>query len=171
MTEITFNWADWVLLAIIGVSSLISIKRGFFKEAISLVVWALAFFVAVTFNERLAVLLEEAIATASIRHLVAFGALFALTLIVGSMVNYLFSELVKMTGLTGTDRALGMVFGLARGVIIVMAVLIFLPMIVPVQQDAWWRDSVLIPEFLLMETWCRDTFSQLMNWVGSFFSR
>ena len=170
MNDLAMNWADWVLIAIIAISCLISIKRGFFKEAISLAIWAAAFFVAVTFHEQLAELMKEAISTTSIRYLVAFGVLFGLTLIVGSMVNYLFSELVRMTGLTGTDRALGVVFGLARGVIIVMAVLIFVPMIVPVEQDGWWQNSVLIPEFLLMETWCRDTFSQLMSFVAGLFN-
>lgn len=163
------NWADWVLIGIIGISCLISIKRGFFKEAISLGIWVLAFFVAVSFHEQLAALLQSAIPTVSVRYLAAFGILFGATLIVGSMVNYLFSELVKMTGLTGTDRTLGVVFGLARGVIVVMALLIFLPMLVPVGQDTWWNESVLIPQFLLMETWSRETFAQFTSWVTSFF--
>ncbi|MCR8921725.1 CvpA family protein [Dasania sp. GY-MA-18] len=167
MSDAMMNWADWVLVGIIGLSCLISIKRGFFKEAISLGIWALAFFVAVTFHEQLAVLLQNSISTVSIRYLVAFGVLFGATLIVGSMVNYLFSELVKMTGLSGTDRALGVVFGLARGVIIVMAILIFTPMLVPVKQDAWWNESLLIPQFLLMETWSRETFAQLTGWLSS----
>ena len=166
MSELSLNWADWVLIAIISVSSLISIKRGFFKEAISLAIWVSAFFVAVTFHERLAVLLQDSVSSVSLRYMLSFGLLFAMTLIVGSMVNYLMSELVRMTGLTGTDRAMGMVFGMARGVIIVMALLIFAPMVIPVDQDPWWKQSVLIPQFLLMEFWCRDTFSQLMAWVG-----
>ena len=78
----------------------------------------------------------------------------------------MFSELVKMTGLSGTDRALGVVFGLARGVIIVMAVLIFTPMLVPVKQDVWLNESLLIPQFLLMETWSRETFAQLTGWLS-----
>ena len=163
------NWADWVLLGIVGISCLISIKRGFFREAISLGIWAAAFFVAVSFHQQLAALMTEAITTASLRYLVAFVLLFGLTLIVGSMVNYLFYELVKMTGLTGTDRALGVVFGLARGVIIVMALLIFLPMLMPVQQDSWWQESTLIPQFLLMETWSRETFSQITGWLSQLF--
>ena len=170
MSELSLNWADWTLVAIILVSSMISIKRGFFKEAISLAIWVLAFFVAVGFHERLAVLLQDSVSSASLRYMISFGLLFAMTLIVGSLVNYLISELVRMTGLTGTDRAMGMVFGMARGVIIVMALLIFVPMVIPVNKDPWWNESVLIPQFLLMEFWCRDTFSQLMAWVGGLIS-
>lgn len=169
MDELSLNWADWALIVILSLSSLISIKRGFFKECISLVVWVLAFFVALTFHEQLAVLLQGVIDSSSARYLVSYTILFVLTLIVGSMVNYLMAELVKMTGLSATDRALGVVFGLARGVIIIMALLIFLPMLLPVAQDSWWQQSQLIPQFLLMEHWCRDTFAQLSGWVGGLF--
>jgi membrane protein required for colicin V production len=159
------NWADWVIVAVIGISSLISIKRGFVNEAISLAVWGLAFFVAVAFHERFAVLLQDFIEAASIRYMAAFGALFAATLIVGSMIKYLLGELVKITGLSGTDRLLGTAFGLSRGVIIVMAILILLPMAFPVDQDLWWQQSSLIPQFLLIEHWCKDTFTLIVDFV------
>lgn len=160
------NWADWTLVAIIVISSLISIKRGFVKEAISLAIWALAFFIAVAFDHRLATLLQGLIESASLRFMVSFVALFAATMVVGAMVNYLLGELVKMTGLSGTDRLFGMAFGLVRGVIVVMAILILLPMVIPVQQDEWWRHSLLIPQFQLMEHWFRDTFAQLLALAG-----
>lgn len=161
------NWADWTIVAVIAISSLISVKRGFVKEAISLVKWALAFFIAVTFADHMAVLLQSMVDSASLRFLIAFVILFALTLVVGSMVVYLLGEVVRMTGLSGTDRLFGTAFGLARGVIIVMAILILLPMAFPVRQDSWWVDSLLIPKFLLMEQWCRDTFAQLLSLVGN----
>ncbi|MEE8057878.1 MAG: CvpA family protein [Pseudomonadales bacterium] len=156
------NWADWTIVAILGFSSLISIKRGFVKEAISLAIWALAFFVAVAFDDRLAVLLQDTVESASLRFMIAFAVLFAATFVVGSMVNYLLGELVRMTGLTGADRLFGMAFGLARGVIIIMALLILVPMAFPANQDAWWQQSLLIPQFLLMEQWCKDSFSLLL---------
>ena len=158
------NWADWVILAIVGFSCLISIKRGFVKEAMSLVVWALAFFIAVVFADRLAVLFQDSVASASLRYVLAFAALFCATLIIGAMVNYLLAELVRMTGLSGTDRLFGMVFGLARGLIVVMAILILLPMALPVDQDQWWRQSQLIPHLLLIEQWCKDSFALLVEW-------
>ncbi|MBL4826567.1 MAG: CvpA family protein [Spongiibacteraceae bacterium] len=161
------NWADWTIVAIVFVSSLLSLKRGFVNEAISLAVWALAFFVAVAFHERLAVLLQDSVESASVRYMIAYSALFAATLVVGSMVKYLVSELVRMTGLGGTDRLFGMAFGMARGVIVVMAILIFLPMLMPVDQDKWWQQSLAIPQFLLMEQWCKDTFALLLDFASS----
>jgi membrane protein required for colicin V production len=162
------NWADWTIIAILVISSLISVKRGFVKEAISLVIWVAAFFVAVALHEQLAVLLSQWISSASIRYVISYALLFIATLMVGAMVNHLIAELVKMTGLSGTDRLLGTVFGLARGLIIVMAILILVPMAIPVEQDAWWHQSQLIPQLLLMEQWCKETFSMIVATVRGF---
>ncbi len=163
------NWADWTILVILAVSGLISIKRGFIKEALSLVIWAAAFVVAMLFRDQMTVLLMDSIQTPSLRQAVAFGVLFLGTLIVGSMVNYLLGELVRMTGLSGTDRLLGMLFGLARGAIVVMAILIFLPRVLPVAQDPWWQQSVLIPQFLTFEDWSRQTASYLTQRILQLF--
>lgn len=162
------NWADWTIVGIIALSSLFSIKRGFVKEAISLAIWALAFFVAVAFHERLAVLFQDMVSSVSLRYVLSYTLLFAATFVVGAMVKYLIGELVRMTGLSGTDRLFGMAFGLTRGVIVVMALLIVLPMMMPVRQETWWAKSLLIPQFLLMEQWCKDTFSLLLDFVSSF---
>jgi len=161
------NWADWTIVTIVGVSSLISIARGFVREAISLVVWTLAFFIAVSFHERLAVLMHGYVQSASLRYIFSFAALFIATLLLGSMVKYLLAELVKVTGLRSTDRMLGVVFGLGRGIIMVMALLLLLPLVIPVDQDPWWQQSLLIPEFLLMEQWSRDSFAALLKLFSS----
>tara|TARA_B100000809_G_scaffold245270_1_gene272052 strand:+ start:794 stop:1297 length:504 start_codon:yes stop_codon:yes gene_type:complete len=165
------NWADWTILAILAISSLISLKRGFVKEALSLAVWVLAFMMATIFSSPLEVLLESAISTPSIRQMTAFGILFAATLIVGAMVNYLIGEVVKMTGLSGTDRLLGMIFGLARGAIVVMAILLLLPGFIPVDQDPWWHSSSIIPHFLTFEDWARNAASVIGSAVYDVFSK
>lgn len=164
------NWADWVILSILVVSSLISLKRGFVKEALSLANWFLAFFIAMTFRAVLSTLIEPYIAAPSLREMVAFASLFALTLIVGAMVNNLIVEVVRITGLGGTDRTIGMVFGLLRGFILIMAILILVPPIVPIDQDGWWQQSLLIPELLKFEGWCRLLVSELTALVTSIFN-
>ncbi len=163
------NWADWIIVGILSLSCLISLIRGFVKEALSLANWVAASIVAVVFDEKLAELLVNVIATPSLRNIAAFAILFVATLIVGAMVIYLISELVKRTGLSGTDRLLGVIFGLARGAIIVLVILIFLPMIVPVNEDDWWQSSELIPHFLEFEGWARETTELVTQWLLSFF--
>ncbi|GAB1266327.1 hypothetical protein NBRC116492_31370 [Aurantivibrio infirmus] len=135
----------------------------------SLAAWVAAFAIALFFRGPLATLFETSIQTPSIREMVAFAILFATTLIVAAMVNYLIGEIVKMTGLSGTDRLFGMMFGVVRGVIVVMAILLLLPPIISIDQDSWWRESILIPHFLSMENWCREITSIIVDFVLGLF--
>ena len=75
------NAADWSIITVVGVSTLLSLLRGFVKEALSLIGWVLAFIVAMVFAERFAYLLASSIANPTGRYIVAFAALFVLTLI------------------------------------------------------------------------------------------
>ncbi|PID42380.1 MAG: colicin V production CvpA [Gammaproteobacteria bacterium] len=160
------NWADWVLIGIVAISGLISLKRGFVKEALSLVTWVAAFIVARAFSGRLQVLLESYTGTPSIRAVVAFVILFVVTLLVGALVNRLVSELIRISGLSTTDRILGVFFGIGRGIILSVVVIAVLRY-TPLPSDPWWHDSLLIERFELIEQWSRksfgDEFGKLME--------
>lgn len=161
--------ADIGIASIIAISGLISLVRGFVKEAMSLIVWVLAYVVAMTFSERLSELLINVIELASLRQLAAWGGLFVATLLVGAMINYLLGKLVASTGLGGTDRTLGLVFGVFRGLLIVLAIVIMLPQAIPVDQDPWWQASTLIPFFQGFEDWGRNAVAEikflLTGWI------
>ena len=154
-----WNWADWTIVAIIGISCLISLLRGFVREALSLISWLAASFVAMTYHYRLAAFLARWIETPSIRVFMAYLILFVGVLLIGTMINYLIGSLLRASGLSGFDRILGLVFGVARGLLIVLALIILLPMALPVNQDLWWSQSKLIPHFEVMEDWARETFA------------
>ncbi len=140
------NWVDFTILGVIGLSALISLVRGFVKEALSLVIWFGAFFIASQYYAKLAVYFTN-IQDDMVRNGAAVGALFVFTLIVGAVVNYVIGQLVQKTGLSGTDRILGVVFGALRGVLIVAAVLFFMDAFTSLSNSDWWRQSQLIPEF------------------------
>lgn len=151
----TLGWIDWAIIAIIAVSALISLARGFVKEALSLLTWVVAGLVAWMFGGALAGHLSPFIETPSIRVIVACSILFILTLLLGGLINYLIGQLVRVTGLSGTDRFLGMIFGAARGALLIV-VAVGLLSLAPVEGDVWWRQSELIPHFLLVADWSKN---------------
>ncbi len=156
----SLTWVDWAIVAVIVVSALISLTRGFVKEALSLLTWVIAGLVAWLFGGALAELFVPYIETPSLRVIAACSILFVMTLLLGGLINYLIGQLVKVTGLSGTDRFLGMVFGAARGALLVV-VAVGLLSLAPVEADTWWRESVVIPHFLLVADWSKNLILQM----------
>ncbi|MEY3017695.1 MAG: hypothetical protein RL336_830 [Pseudomonadota bacterium] len=159
------NHADWIIVAIVAISGVVSLWRGFVREALSLVIWVAAISISLFFSDVLSAHLSVWIDAPSVRKMAAFAGLFVATLIVGGIVSHIVAALVKMTGLTGTDRVLGMVFGVARGLLLVLALLILVPEVVPIDQDAWWTESMLIPHFLMMKGWALAMVSDIKQLI------
>jgi len=159
-------WIDYIIIGIIALSALISLFRGFFKEAFSLFVWISAFWTSWTFFRELSQYLTEWVTLPSARLGVTFALIMVAILIVGGIVNIFLSKLVEHTGLTGTDRLLGVFFGIGRGVIIV-AILILLAGLTPVPQDPWWKQSLLIAYFQETSVWLK---SFLPDNIANYFS-
>lgn len=150
------NAADWVIVTVIGVSMLISLLRGFIREAFSLAGWVLGFVVAMVFADRFAYLLSGVIADATGRFILAFAVLFVLTLLAVALLGKLLRSLLEFAGLGALDRLLGMAFGFARGVFVLLAAVVMLRALLELERFAWWQSSVLLPHLLLLESWFRE---------------
>ena len=147
-------WVDLVIVGIIALSALISLIRGFVKESISLVTWVAAGLLALRYYAPMAELLEPFIDSVTLRQWVGGGILFVVTLIAGAIVNFIVSQLVSKTGLSGTDKALGVVFGAARGVLIVTMV-VLLASLTPMPEASWWQESTTIEFFQQLAEWVK----------------
>jgi len=146
------QYADYIVLAVIAISILVGTIRGFVKEAFSLVVWAAAFLIAFQYSGALAMQLEGHIELPSARTSLAFAGLFLAVLLVGGLVTFLVGKLVEKTGLSGTDRLLGGVFGGFRGVALVIAI-ILIAGLTPIPQDPWWQQSRSIQSLMPLAEW------------------
>ena len=140
------NWADYAILAVIGLSVLMGLWRGFVGEVLALACWAAAFWAAWLFGPTLAERFSASISTPSVRVLFAYALCFIAVLIAGAIVSFLMRKLVETSGLSGSDRLLGMVFGLVRGLALLVLV-VFLLGYTPFAADPWWKESRLMPGF------------------------
>ena len=132
-------WIDYAIIAVIAFSSLVSLIRGFVREALSLVTWGCAFFVASHYYTYLSV----------------WFTWFEDEL-VRNWIAIVIGQLVEKTGLSGTDRVLGVCFGALRGVLIVAAILFFLDSFTGVSKSEDWSKSQLIPQFSFIIRWFFD---------------
>jgi membrane protein required for colicin V production len=155
------TWLDWTILLVVGLSTVISLRRGFVKEALSLLAWVVAFLVSTAFSERLAALFVEYIANDTLRKVSAYVILFAATLMLGSLVNSLMAQVVRATGLTGADRVLGTVFGFARGLVVILVAIFLMEAVLEPEELEFMRESRLMPHLAMVEQWARETFGNV----------
>ncbi len=148
-------WVDYVIIGIIALSAVIGLFRGFVKEAFSLIVWIAAFWLSWTFFRDFSQYLIQWISLPSARLGVSFALIMIAVLIIGGIINFLLSQLVEHTGLTGTDRMLGIFFGIGRGAVII-AIIILLAGLTAMPEDPWWNHSMLIVHFQEISLWLKE---------------
>jgi len=150
--ETGMTWPDYAILAVIAISITVGALRGFIREVFSLLVWAAAFLLAYHFAGDVAALMERSVTLPSARIAMGFTGIFIAVLLVGGLVNYLLGRLVETTGLSGTDRLLGGAFGAARGLALVL-VLLLVAGLTPLPADPWWQESRAIARLMPLVEW------------------
>ena len=136
------TWVDWAVLGVLGVSALLGVWRGFVREVLALIGWVAAGVIAILFAGQIAAVMPHDFATPLARHLLAAALIFVLVLIVAGLAGALLSKLMRAVGLGALDRALGGVFGFARGAVIVL-VAVLLVGLTALPRDPAWRDAKL----------------------------
>ncbi len=151
---LALNWIDYTILAIILLSLLIGVVRGFISEIISLVTWVAAFYLAFRYSKILAEHLTF-IHSASGSYAAAFAIIFILTLIVGISLNACVRHLWLRTGVPGVDRFLGLLLGIVRGIFIVAFIILFIRSS-PLKDESKVKEAQFIPLFNPIVSWLQS---------------
>jgi membrane protein required for colicin V production len=138
------SWADYVIVGTCVASCAFGFWRGFAKEALSLVTWLAAIWLGWRFAFAAEPLLGVWVEAPELRVWAARALVFVLVLVAGGIATWLVRELIRQTGLSGTDRLLGAVFGFGRGVLVVGLAAILLQLS-GLDRDPWWQESRLRP--------------------------
>jgi len=149
--------ADITVLATIGISFLFGVWRGLIKEALSLVFWIGAVILASLFSTRLAVHFEGFIDNPAVQRLVAFVLIFVVTVFAGGLISNLFSKLTSAAGLRGSDRGLGGLFGIVRGLVICTLV-VMLTLELEVMKP-WYSESLTVPYLMGLAEYLENLFA------------
>jgi len=155
-----FNGVDWVIIVVLVISTLLSLWRGFGREAISLAGWVAAFVIANMLGSQMASALSGLISNITGRYVAAYAILFVGTLIMATVLARVAAQLIRFTGLTLLDRLLGTVFGFARGVILVLVFVFVLRQLVPPRDLQWLHHSQLMPHLDMLAQWAQSLFAQ-----------
>jgi len=138
------NSTDYLLIAVLVFSSLAGLMRGLLREVVSVITWVAAVWIAWTFAASLEPYLGGALSDASVRPWAARTIIFVAVLLIGAAIGALLGHFVRLSLFSGVDRLLGLVFGLLRGVV-ALGVLAMLAHAVRLQDEPWYRGSLLVP--------------------------
>lgn len=131
---------DWIFIAVLVFSLLVGAWRGLVYEVLSLANWIAAFVLAQWFAPDAANYLPLSSATEVVRYAVGFVVVFVVALFAGGLIAFVVRKLVAAVGLRPVDRVLGAAFGLARGVVVLLALTVVAGM-TPVVKSPWWQES------------------------------
>jgi len=133
---------DYAVLAILGLSIILSVWRGAVRELLALASWVMAFLAAQAYSPVAAAYVPASVENVSLRMLTGFAGVFLAVLVVMALAALTISKLVRAAGLGPVDRMLGAVFGLLRGMLVVL-ILVFICGLTAAPQHPAWREAML----------------------------
>lgn len=133
---------DYIVLTTLGVSALLGLVRGLIKEVLSLFAYVFAFVIAIWWGPTVSAWLLAWFDNALLRTVAGYGSVFIIVLLLVGLVNMTLAALIKKTGLTPADHGLGALFGLLRGILLILT-LVGLAGYTELPQESWWVDARL----------------------------
>lgn len=153
----SFVWIDWVIIAVLLISAIISITRGAIRESISLATWVVGIYLAFMWAGDYQNLLTSYVETPELRYGLTFMGILILVLIAGAIIGFILGKLIGIMGLSGLDRIFGIAFGVVRGLLLLVLAVAVARFTTWPQQD-WWQESVALPKI-------EELSDRLIDWV------
>ena len=148
------NWVDFVIIGIIAISAIVSFFRGFLREALSLLIWVIAIWMAVMFYPAVEPMIPQDWGLpATVRMALAGAGILLGVLILGGFVTWALGSFLDKTGMSGTDRVVGVFFGGLRGIILVAIAIIIVGLVPAIADNSYWKQSKLVPHFQPLADW------------------
>ncbi len=144
----TLNTLDLIILVVVGLSSLLSLYRGFFSEFFSLATWAIALWLPFNYTEQFMAFLPSTVESPSARWFISAGTLFIGAMVIGGILSFMIRKILGATGLGLADRILGVLIGVVRGVLLVAIVALLATSNPSIPQEKWWNESKILPPVL-----------------------
>ena len=138
------NITDYFVLLAIVLSAAVGAMRGFLREAVALGAWVVALFIAWHFSDLIAPHLGGLMSGSTVRPWAARVIIVVLVLLIGAAVGATLAHFVRLSIFSGMDRLLGFAFGIVRGFVL-LGVFVILGQLLRLQDETWWRHSMLIP--------------------------
>lgn len=135
---------DYVVIFLILASALLGLWRGVVREILSLLGWIFALVAAIMFGGDAGNLVLGSVQNSGVRYLLGMLLVLVAVLILAFVIGWLLHKLLHAAGLGWLDRGLGVVFGLMRGLLVVL-ILVFVAGLTRLPQEGWWRESLLVP--------------------------
>lgn len=158
-----FNGLDWVISAVVLFSMLLGLFRGFAREALSLLGWVCAFVAANLLASVLGDSLVSVSDSPTLRYLLGWGLVFIGVLAIFTVVGSLLSRQLRQPGFNLGNRLLGAIFGVMRGLVVVMVATLILKGMLPDSEEDWLDDARLMPLIDTMADWFSENFDDLLE--------
>ena len=155
------NELDTAILLVTALSCIFGFWRGFVKEILALVTWIAALLIGWVGSDYLSGLMANIIENDSVRDISAFALIFIMVVLLGSVLSRVLAKLLTITGLRFIDSFLGGMFGIARGLIIVLVSMLISSIFI--SETEQWQQSILIPYGLPAVVWSRTLISDINN--------
>lgn len=146
------HWIDYIIIGVLALSAVTGLVRGFLKEVIALSVWIIAGWLAFVYAKPVSTWLGAYIHDKSAQVVLAYVVIIVGTILIGGIVNTVLSFMMRHSGLSGTDRLLGVGFGCLRGIFVIALVMVVVRLSALPEED-YRKKSCLYAYFTPAVNW------------------